>query len=206
MVTIKALSAYILTAMTAWVPINQHAYYEKEEETTTRYENIATDIAQVALNPSEPPLFAGDPDVARVKTALLVTSFASLESSFKASVDDGRERGDHGTAWCLMQIRPALGLFLEGTGYDFAVHRPKQWRVENADRILKGTDLIATRTTCLIVGLHMLRQDKIYGYTGEGKGGKKAEHRLNRAKKWYAEHPFPVVEDEVDEHTSENRD
>lgn len=205
MVTLQALSKYLYAAMAAWVPLGQHAYYESEESTKARYESIADDYAAVALDPDEPPLYKGDEDRARVQTALTLAAFGSYESFFNAEVDDGRKRGDHGTAYCLMQVRPIRGIFLDGTKYGWAVHKTKEWREENADRILKGPDLLTDRKVCFTVALHMLRTDGIYGYTGEAKGGKKAEARLNRAKRWLSEHPFPMEEDGKDVDGRETR-
>jgi len=193
MITAKALVAYLLPAMFSWVPVSNHAYYEKEDVTKARYESIATDIAGVAL--VEKPLYVGD--LGQVKTALLMASIASFESNFTAQVDDGRRRGDHGTAFCIMQVRPGWGIFLNDSGYDFAVHRPKDWRDANQDIIFKGEDLLKDRQKCLTVAVHMLRQDGISGYTGEGNtAGRVSTSRLNRAKSWLANHPFPKEDED----------
>lgn len=199
MVTLKVLSKYVYAAMVSWVPLNQHAYYEAEETTKARYERIADDYAIVALDPNEPPLFKGDEDRARAQTALTMASFGSYESFFNAEVEDGRKRGDHGTAYCLMQVRPILGIFLDGTKYGWVALQKKGWRAENADRILRGPDLLTDHRVCFTVALHMLRTDGIYGYTGEAKGGRKAEARLNRAKNWMAKHPFKSEDDVTDD-------
>lgn len=193
MITAKAIAAYLLPAMFTWVPVSNHTYYEKEDVTVARYESIAADIAEVSL--VEKPLYAGD--LGQVKTALMLASIASFESSFTAQVDDGRRRGDHGTAFCIMQVRPGLGIFLDGNGYDFAVHRPKDWRDANKDITWKGEDLLKDRKRCLTIAVHMLRQDGISGYTGEGTTSRRVSaSRINRAKSWLLRHPFQVESDD----------
>jgi hypothetical protein len=101
MPTLEALTAYLLSAMTSWVPVDQHRYYETAAETEDRYRAIAQDIALVALDPEEAPLFAGDEG--RAKTALLLASVASFESTFNGKVDDCRVSGDGGRAHGLWQ-------------------------------------------------------------------------------------------------------
>ena len=101
MPNVDVLSAYLLSAMTSWVPLEQHRYYETAAETDARYRAIAQDIAVVALDPEEAPLFAGDDG--RAKTALLLASVASFESTFNGKVDDCRVSGDAGKAHGLWQ-------------------------------------------------------------------------------------------------------
>src|SRR5262249_4293140 len=98
--SIATLSAYILSAMIAWMPLKVH-HREAEDEARARYQAIAQDIAAVALDENEPPLFAGEDG--RTQTALLVASIASFESHFRADVDAGKARGDNGISWCVMQ-------------------------------------------------------------------------------------------------------
>ena len=42
--------------MTAWVPVEQHAWQESRARTEARYRAIAEDIEAVALDPDEPPI------------------------------------------------------------------------------------------------------------------------------------------------------
>lgn len=190
MVTVKTLASYVFAAMIAWVPPSNHSFYEPEEQTQKRYTSIANDIASVALMPTEKPLFNGDDESARIKTSLLLASFAAYESSYKSSVDVGKERGDHGTAWCLMQIRPMGGLFLTTDTYVRAASMSKSWKDDNATKIIYGNDLVQNRKLCFTTALHILRNDGIYAYIGESKGGKRAENRLNKAKSWFTTHEF----------------
>jgi hypothetical protein len=97
----NALVSYIFAAMIYWVPMTDHAYYEKPEVTQARYTEIATTIAEVALDPNTVPLFEGDDG--RVKTALLLASVASSEGFFRKDVDSCKVGGDNGLAWGLWQ-------------------------------------------------------------------------------------------------------
>jgi hypothetical protein len=86
--SIANLSAYVLSAMVSWVPVEEHASFERREITVQRYEAIAQTIAKVAAD--EPPVFDGDEDSARARTALLLASIASYESHYAARVEDCR--------------------------------------------------------------------------------------------------------------------
>jgi hypothetical protein len=179
--SIATLSAYIVTAMVAWMPLKVH-YREGEAAARERYEAIARDIATVALDEAETPLFAGEDG--RTQTALLVASIASYESYFRADVDNGKARGDHGVSWCLMQVQ-VHGKTAEG------------WT---------GEELIQDRTRCIRAGLHRIRQSftwckhlplrhKLSGYTvGTCTADTASESRIGRAIKWMKEHPAPVPE------------
>jgi hypothetical protein len=180
--SIATLSAYIVTAMVAWMPLKAHSYREGEEEARARYEAIAHDIATVALDEAETPLFAGEDG--RTQTALLVASIASFESHFRADVDLGQKRGDNGISWCVMQVQ-VHGKTTEG------------WT---------GKDLIDDRTKCIRAGLHLIQysfnwcksqplRHKLSGYTMGTCGADPAsETRVGRAVKWMKEHPAPVPE------------
>ena len=97
----SSLAAYLLAAMAAWSPLALHHYAESESATEARYQAIAQAIADVALDPSEAPLFAGADG--RVRTAVLLASIASLESGFRADIATCHTNGDHGRAWGLFQ-------------------------------------------------------------------------------------------------------
>ena len=64
---ITALASYLVSAMTAWTPPQQHP--EGAEIARQRYESIARDIATVVNDEKETPIFAGDHG--RAQTALL---------------------------------------------------------------------------------------------------------------------------------------
>lgn len=104
-----SLSAWLFTAIASWVPPAQHR--APLADTTARYESIASDLAAVALDPAEAPLFVG-PD-GRARTALLLASTARFESTFRADIDQQTVgTGDGGVAFCLGQLhgRYATGL------------------------------------------------------------------------------------------------
>ena len=174
--TIATLMTYLLQAMAAWVPPAQQP--EGTDKAVARYQSIARDIATIALDEAQNPLFAGTDG--REKTALLVASIASFESFYRADVDEGRSRGDHGGSFCLMQIQVGNGKTPEG------------WT---------GPELVATRSKCLMAGLNRIRESfsmcrtlpqafRLSGYTsGRCTQEPKAEARMNRATRWLASHP-----------------
>lgn len=98
----NTLVSYILAAMMSWVPTTDHAFTgEKPEVTLARYTDIATTIAEVAMDPNNIPLFDGDSG--RIQTALLLASVASSEGFFRKDVDTCKIGGDNGLAWGLWQ-------------------------------------------------------------------------------------------------------
>jgi len=181
LMSVSTLATYLLSAMVAWMPPKVH-HREGEAAALLRYEAIATDIAKIALDENEQPLFAGEDG--RTQTALLVASIASFESHFRADVDEGKARGDNGVSWCLMQVQ-VHGKTAEG------------WT---------GAELVNDRTKCLKAGLHLIRESfamckhmplrhKLSGYTVGTCGSDTAsEWRVGRAVKWMKEHPTPVPE------------
>jgi hypothetical protein len=185
-----ALIAYLLSAMIAWSPPSDHDYYAERQDTLERYESIARDIATVALDPDEPPLFGGPQ--ARAQTALFVTSIAFYESGgFRGDVDAGigkRSRGDGGRSWCLMQLNIGEGLTAE------------QW---------SGRELVQDRRKCIHAGLTRIREsfalchflplyDRLSGYTkGRCIADEDLAHRrLRRAMQWWTAHTFAPQESE----------
>jgi hypothetical protein len=183
----NALIAYLLAAMVTWSPPGDHDYYESREETLDRYASIAHDIAEVALDPAEAPLFGGPHG--RAQTGLLVASVAFYESGgYRRDVDMGigkKARGDSGRSWCLMQVNIGDGTTLES------------WT---------GRDLVQERQKCLRVGLRRMRQsfamckdmafiDRLSGYTtGRCTDEDDYSHRrMKRALQWWTEHPLDDV-------------
>ena len=79
------LAAYLLTAMKFWSPISNHVYREDPAITEARYLQIATDVADQVLDPTEFPLFAGEDG--RAQTAIYVLATGSFESGgFRSDV------------------------------------------------------------------------------------------------------------------------
>jgi len=179
-----ALIAYLLSAMMSWAPPASHDYYAPREETTERYESIARDVAEVALDPNEAPLFGGPQG--RAQTALVLMSIANFESGgFRRDVDLGmgpRGRGDSGRSWCLMQINVGEGKTTE------------RWT---------GRELVEDRRRCFRAGLERIRQsfalcegmpllDRLSGYT-RGRceaNDETSRHRLQPAMTWWTRHNF----------------
>lgn len=193
---LKALTTYLFTAMLAWMPLRNQANRETEEAASARYESIASDIATVATDPSEPPLFGGDDG--RVKSALVVLSVAFWESGFRADVDGGRckpNECDHGLAYSLWQLHPEDGFIFDGDVFTYSRNRSHAWREEHASEIFDGPMLIQDRQLAARVALHILRYSVRNGgslgiYTGENGNGPKARLRYGHAMSWLRGHPF----------------
>src|SRR5438045_3514877 len=99
--TLETLAAWLVTAMIAWNPPNQHR--EGEAAATERYQAMARDFATIALDSEELPIFDGPQG--RPQTALLMAAIASFESGYRKDVDTGTVKGDHNRSWCIMQIQ-----------------------------------------------------------------------------------------------------
>lgn len=104
MVTVLSLVLYLTAAMASWVPMTDHGYYEKLEDTQARYSAIATTIAVAVLDENQTPIFNDEDDqINRVKTGLLLASIAGYESFYKKDVDSCKVGGDNGLAWGIWQ-------------------------------------------------------------------------------------------------------
>jgi hypothetical protein len=173
------LVTYLVAAMTAWVPAK--AQPESPEETMTRYEGIAHDVAAVAFDEGEEPLFPGRD--ARVQTALFMLSIASFESAYRKDVDQGLGRGDHGRSYCLMQIRVGEGTTREGwTGRQLVTDRKMCFR--SALHILHGSFNVCR---------HLPIEDRMSAYA-TGRCFENADisrSRVGRARAWWTAHAPP---------------
>ncbi|WP_394828488.1 hypothetical protein [Pendulispora albinea] len=194
--TIDALAAWLMTAMTTWNPPGQHR--EGEQAATERYTSIAHDVAEVALDSNEQPLFEDDGGGvrARAQTALLLAAVASYESGFRREVDLGTIRGDNGRSWCILQVQ-VFGRTVE------------QWT---------GKDLIEDRRRCVRASLHRMHDSfaackslpqvqRLSGYT-RGRCGPdpKAEWRMRRALNWWKLHPLALVDTKLGKDTTDGKD
>lgn len=177
----ESLASYLVVAMLAWVPVHAHAPLESREHVLARYESIANDVATVALDDNETPLFEG-PD-GRTETALLMLAVASYESSFSKRVDEGIRRGDHGYSYCLMQIHIGPGATREG------------WN---------GRQLIEDRKLCFRAALHILQasftacrklpvDDRLSAYASGHcfADAMISRSRVGRARAWWESHAPP---------------
>lgn len=104
------LVSYLVAFFVATVPVGMHAYREAPDITLERYESVAEDIAEVSLDPEEAPLFHGAH--ARERTALVLASIASFESSLRADVDDCSTLGDGGRSRTIFQIQRGTPLVI----------------------------------------------------------------------------------------------
>lgn len=181
--TIEAMATWLLGAMIAWSPPEAHIK-EGKEAALARYDTIAHDLAAVALDPSEKPLFDGP--TGRAQTALLLAAVASMESDFRKEVDTGKLRGDSGRSWCILQVQ-VWG------------KTPEQWT---------GQELVDDRKRCLRAGLHVMRESfrmchalpleyRLSGYTsGSCWEEPLAKVRTRRAFAYWKKKPFaPPPED-----------
>jgi hypothetical protein len=182
---LQALVTYLFAAMVAFVPLSQHAYYEKTADTEARYAAIAADVAELALDETEAPVFKGE--LGRVKTALLMTSIASYESHFDARTDRGISvragDNDNGKAVGLWQTHLYPPLLPEGwTRAELAADRKKAARY--ALRMVRESFRICSR--------HPVAE--LLGWYAVGGNGcsssAKAESRVQRAMRWLEGHPF----------------
>lgn len=128
----------LVARMLAWSPPNPWT------GDAARYVGVAVDAVDVAFDPAEEPLLPGPRG--RELTAAIILAVASAESNFELAVEDGRKRGDHGRAWCLMQVQPGQGIVLTEDG---------TYRYARGG--LDGPALARDRAACFRAGLHVLR-------------------------------------------------
>lgn len=193
---LKALSTYLLSAMLSWMPTKNHHFREPAEAAQARYEAIATDVATVALDQAEPPIFKG-PD-GRVRTALVLLSVAFWESAFRVDVDNGSCKPpecDQGHAFSVWQLHPEDGFIFDGDVFTFARNRSAAWRAEHAAEIFDGPALVRDRKLAARIALHMIRYSvrntgSLAIYTGERGNGPKSRQRMSHAMDWLRGHPF----------------
>ncbi len=114
----EPLYAWVLVLMTTLLPAEKGAAVptspdnrETAPERAERYAQIAAAIADVAFDPDEAPVFAGE--AARARTAALLVAISYWESGgWNKVVDFGlgpSGRGDGGTSHCLAQVRLSPG-------------------------------------------------------------------------------------------------
>ena len=208
----QELILYLVGAMIAWVPVrNVAAWGETEGEVRARYESIASDVAAVAMDEDEPSVFQGASG--RSKSGLLVMSVASFEGGFQKFVDEGAcnktgyrpdRRGscDGGRAFTLWQIHAKdFGGFLLGADGSVAGARFVPVALLLSGTMVTSDVMLADRKTAARVAQRLLRQSlrnhgSICAYTGEScddGAHPKADARLERAKTYFATHPFTDV-------------
>lgn len=176
--THAALSAWLFARMVSAIPPGSHqnaGSLESTAEHAARYRSIASDIATVALDSEEPPVFRG-----RLGTAALLLSVSYFESAWRKDVDTGigkLARGDGGQSCTIYQL-------LVG-----------RTRCE---------PLLADRGLATREALHMIRRSalacsklgpnaalNVYA-SGSCEGGEReGKLRIEKARKWLRENPLP---------------
>ena len=174
------LVSYILAAMIYWVPMTDHAYTgEKPEVTLARYNEIATTIIEVAMDPNRQPLFEGDDG--RIKTALLLASVASSEGFFRKDVDSCKVGGDNGLAWGLWQTHASK----------------KKVCSSRTEAAIIALDMMrASFASCKSVPL----LDRMSGYT-DGQchaNWQRSRFKMSRAISWYSKHKPESISPELE--------
>lgn len=181
---VSTIVTYLVSAMMVWCPLSAHRYSqsstmtdeEKDAYTLTRYQAIAQDVAEVAFDADEKPIFKEPGVIGRLESALLALAIASYESGeFREDVDTVKGTGDHGRSHCLMQI------------------------------LLRPGEEMKDRKDCFRLGFSRIREsfDSCPGYRTEDKlsvyargtcdhkwGIRNSRMKMKRAKSWLAEHIF----------------
>lgn len=231
MILKKLVAKYVYAAMVAWVPLTSHyerdkaghflhnekGYFVQEDqaEVQQRYEDTASDIAEVTLG--LPPLFTtGDNE--RQKTSLLLGAVASFEGGFNKWVDDGtcntkefqdrakkqdRPECDGGSAWTIWQLHMYEYIFKDGEMVQARWLRlsskkeDRDWIKEHESEIITGPQLIADRKLAVKVAYFVMKDtlrahQSLCGYSGESCSGAHplATLRFDRAKDYNHNHPF----------------
>jgi len=186
--SVEALAAWVLSVMLSAVPPGKTRHTKDARETAeagrARYAQIAREIAEVALDPAEEPLFDGP--YAREKTAAVMLAISYHESHWRRDVDYGvgpNARGGGGRYHCLMQVEAKGGKTPEG-------YTPE--------------DLVKNRLKCFRAGLHILqrgnRMCRGRGMINHYATGSCTNARQAVAKRWRTFdlwlylHPFPGEE------------
>jgi hypothetical protein len=175
----SALSKYLVAAMLTWAPPSIHAYLGQTEEIVRdRYEGIADDLAAVALDPNEKPLFAGP--TGREQSAVFIDAWMSYESGgFRNDVDTVEGTGDSGNSHCLAQVQLRRGEVMKD--------RKDCFRLAFA-RMRESFAACAS--------LPLKQKGSVYAAGNCTQGRHASEIRMNRAMTWWASSPWlpPVAE------------
>jgi len=160
---LEQVIAWLMSLMVSVAPPGRKLYIPEAQETvedaTSRYEDIAKDVAYVVWNEQEKPIFPGSRG--RERTAMVLLAVATFESAFRKDVDFGvgkLSKGDAGKSWCLNQINlgkkdakgstPNRIVVNIGGGYKITDHQEEGW---------SGQDLVDDRQKCFHAALSILR-------------------------------------------------
>ncbi len=181
----EAVVAWLVAAQLAWQPasVASHAHYRA----------IAQDLVIVAYDPDEAPLFGGPRG--RARTALLLDAVASLESQYRADVDDGRKRGGLGEV-CILQVllpSPRHRVVLRGDTYAYSL-----------DEGWSYADLVEDRQKCVRVALRKMRESlrachdlSLYTCGRCDATERMAKYRMGRAEGMWRHAPLQMTDEEV---------
>jgi hypothetical protein len=186
---LATITKIVLAALLTWAPLKDHVG-EPPEEVQARYDSTAGDIAAVALESTETPLFSTSDG--RIRTALVLANIATLEGHLWKFVDLG---------WCNDKTRKPdpRGNCDGGHAYTFWQIHPDQLPMGDH---ATGKELLASRQLAARIALHIVRislsrtrskTDTIGSlcmYTGEPCAMRQhplAEERLQRALKYATE-------------------
>jgi len=224
----EQLASYILSAMISWIPLgNQYergldghwlrdsrGYYVQEDQAQAlaRYEATARDIASVALDEDNVPLFRGSDG--RVKTALLLAAIASFEGGYHKWVEDGvcntaifkkdhPHECDGGHAWTNWQIHMYQyvikgGEMTQAQYLENSLDKAdRDWIKEHKDDIIRPEQLTQDKRLAALVAYYLARYSlrnfqSLCSYSGEDCLGRhpKADQRKDRAVAYLRAHPF----------------
>lgn len=188
------VAGWVYDASIEWIPLAPVGGWETRSEADVRRLAIATDVAAVAFDQIEVPLFSSGSDYAsRANTALFLASIARYESGYDVRVDTGHCEAfpggikagwcDNGNAHSLWQHNIGNGKTLDG------------WT---------KIDLIADRRKAVRAALHALQHSAktCASYSGadafsvyaQGFCGvsEKMRERLRGATSWAKEHSMPA--------------
>lgn len=211
---VEQLADYVLSAMNSWA---------KPDAFSADYDPIAHDIASVALDPKEPPIWKEDKD--RSRTAIMLASIGFWETRYRAYVDDGlcndkawraspegqemmRKFGfcDGGIARSIWQIHADWGgIVVLPANYDDESQdiAKREWCYANEcaedDSFVVKPEEFTNRKLAAYVALHMARRSirgtgGLCQFTGEVEVGcPKAAARYDWAADYSRKHPFSFV-------------
>lgn len=207
----QQLIGWLVAFMLAKAPVGRTHYIpeakESAEDTRARYEQIATDIAEVLK--TEPPLYKGTNG--KVRTSSILLSIMFHEGGFRRDVDLGLgklARGDHGNSVCLMQINVGKGRTAKWNTVKNRAALP----ADPAEEVVEGwtaKELLEDRQKCVRAGLRILRSSfgacssmpqkdwlRVYASGSCQGGAKESASRMGLAMRWYSEHK-PGFDDSV---------
>lgn len=164
--SLTLFATYLFSMMVALTPLSQHAFYEKNDVTASRYEVISMTMARVIGGETMP-------DGERLKVGAVMVSIGDAESHWNAAVVSCEKGGDNDRAWGPWQTQLPKAKVCESTEAAFKL----------ALTMVK-TSFLACKELALA--------DRLSWYT-DGKcrhNWKRSSWRMNRALAWVKAHPF----------------